>query len=237
MIESSTPQNNPYGRMANRDRFIDLKIKIQKDNPVIIDGGAHHGHIIQNFLSSYNNPVIYAFEPFPDSADLLKSRFLNDPHIRIFEKALGASDCRVAFNEIRNTVSSSILSPDKLLYQYHGSKMDVIKTIEVEQTRLDSVAELKDTEIDIVKLDLQGYELEALKGMQGLIKKIKAITVEVEFIALYENQALFSDIDFFLRQNNFQLFNLYELWTQKDGQLTAGDALYLNNLYFNKKTE
>lgn len=237
MTDNSAPQQDQYGRMAKRDRFIDLQTKIQKDNPVIIDGGAHHGHIIQKFLSSYNNPVIYAFEPFPDSADLLKSRFLNDPHIRIFEKALGASDCRVAFNEIRNTVSSSILSPAELLYQYHGSRMDILKTIEVEQIRLDHVAELKDREIDIVKLDLQGYELEALKGMQGILKKIKTITLEVEFMTLYKNQALFSDIDFFLRQNNFQLFNLYELWTQKDGQLTAGDALYLNNLYFNKKTE
>lgn len=218
--------------MAKRDRFIDLQMKIQKNNPVIIDGGAHHGNIIQNFLSSYDHPLIYAFEPLPDSVDLLKNRFSGFSHVKIFEKALGATNSPVAFNELRNTVSSSILSPGELLYQYHGSKMDILKTIEVEQIRLDSVAELKDREIDILKLDLQGYELEALKGMTGIIKKIKSITLEVEFIALYKNQALFSDIDFFLRQNNFQLFNLYELWTQKDGQLTAGDAIYLNNLYF-----
>lgn len=217
--------------MAKRDRFIDLQMKIQNNNPVIIDGGAHHGHIIQNFLSSYNNPIIYAFEPIPDSVDILKNRFSSYSNIQIFDKALGACNSHVTFNVTDNIVSSSILSPSELIYKFHGSKINIIKTIEVEQIRLDSVAELKDREIDIVKLDLQGYELEALKGMQGIIKKIKTITIEVEFIELYKNQALFSDIDIFLRKNNFQLLNLYELWTQQDGQLTAGDAIYLNNLY------
>jgi len=218
--------------MAKRDRFIDLQMKIQKNNPVIIDGGAHHGHIIQKFLSSYNKPIIYAFEPIPDSIDILKNRFSNHNNIKIFEKALGASNSSITFNVLNNVVSSSILQPNERICKYHGSKMNIIKSIQVEQIRLDSIAELKNKEIDIVKLDLQGYELEALKGMQGIIENIKTITIEVEFIALYQNQALFSDIDIFLRQNNFQLFNLYELWTQQDGQLTAGDAIYLNNLCF-----
>ncbi len=232
MAESSLSQNNQFGRMAKRDRFIDLKMKIQKNNPVIIDGGAYQGNIIQNFLSSYQNPTIYVFEPFPDSVSILRNRFSKYNNIYIFEKALGASNCHVIFNVVNNIVSSSILTPSELLYKYHGSKMDIKESIEVEQIRIDSIAELQDIEIDIVKLDIQGYELEALKGAQGILKRIKTITVEVEFIALYKNQALFSDIDFFLRENNFQLFNLYELWTQQDGQLTAGDAIYLNNSYF-----
>lgn len=232
MTENTEPQQTQYGRMARRDRFSDLQMKIQKSNPLIIDGGAHQGNTIAKFLSSYPDSLIYAFEPLPESVAFLKKRFSGHSGIKIFEKALGATNSRVAFNELRYSVSSSILCPGELLYQYHGSKMDILKTMEVEQIRLDSVPELKDTEIDILKLDLQGYELEALKGMTGIIKKIKTITLEVEFVPLYKNQALFSEIDFFLRQNNFQLLNLYELWTQKDGQLTAGDAIYLNNLYF-----
>ena len=38
--------------------------------------------------------------------------------------------------------------------------------------------------------------------------------------------------DVFLRQHGFKLLNLYDLWTQEDGQLTAGDAVYLNTRYF-----
>jgi hypothetical protein len=58
------------------------------------------------------------------------------------------------------------------------------------------------------------------------------ITTEVEFVPLYEGQPLFGDIDVFLRQHGFKLLNLYDLWTQEDGQLTAGDAVYLNTRYF-----
>jgi hypothetical protein len=95
--------------------------------------------------------------------------------------------------------------------------------------RLDSVF---DQEIDILKLDLQGYELEALRGATTLLPRVKTITVEVEFVPLYNGQPLFGDVDVCLRQAGFRLLNLYELWTQPDGQLTAGDAVYLNTRYF-----
>jgi FkbM family methyltransferase len=231
-MKSDICQNkNEYGRMALRDRFHDLYQLVKNEKPVIIDGGAHSGSIIDKFLMLFSNPIIYAFEPIPDLAKRLNEKYFENSNITIFEKALGSLNCPCNFNITNNVVSSSIMNPGRWLLKYHGDKMKIEETIEIEQTRLDSLEEIKNIEIDIVKLDLQGYELEALKGMQGMFDKIRTITTEVEFIPLYKDQPLFSDIDYFLRQNNFHLFNLYELYTQKDGQLTAGDAVYVNNRY------
>jgi hypothetical protein len=121
------------------------------------------------------------------------------------------------------------MKPSQILKSYHGKRMGIDRIVKVQQVRLDQVL---DAEIDILKLDLQGYELQALRGCEQLLERIKLVTIEVEFAPLYENQSLFSDIDIFLRRNQFSLFNLYELWTHFDGQLTSGDALYLNKRYF-----
>ena len=104
-----------------------------------------------------------------------------------------------------------------------------MESVDVDQVRLDGIL---DQDIDVLKLDLQGYELDALKGCEKLLPRIKAITTEVEFVPLYEGQPLFADIDIYLRARGFRFLNLYELWTHPDGQLTAGDAIYLNNIFF-----
>ena len=227
--EIGVDSKNLFGRMASRDRFVDIKSLIEKENPVIVDGGANEGYIVGKFLKFFKNPTIYAFEPIPDYVEVLKCKFKNYNKINIIQNALGASRKTVYFNILKNRVSSSILEPDTWNYKYHGEKMSITERIKVKQIRLDN---LKLAEIDIIKLDLQGYELEALKGMKKTLRNTKIITTEVEFVHLYKRQPLFAEIDIFLRDNNFRLLNLYELWTHPDGQLTSGDAVYLNKSFY-----
>jgi len=181
------------------------------------------------FLRQYSSPTVYLFEPIPSLAKDLRNKYSGMNNIFVHEKALGAKTETVRFNVVRNEVSSSVLTPSNISRGYHGSKMDTVEMIDVEQVRLD---EILNEEIDILKLDLQGYELEALKGCGGVLGKTKSITTEIEFVPLYEDQVVFGELDMFLRESGFQLLNLYELWTHPDGQLTAGDAVYLNMRYF-----
>lgn len=216
--------------MAVRDRFEDMRNLVRKAEPIIVDAGAHVGSVTSVFLRQYPSATIWAFEPIPEFAQRLRERFSSTGNVHIVQKALGAQTTTVSFNVLNNQVSSSILKPGKWNYKYHGDKMNIAQTIEVEQVRLDEV--LETDVIDIFKLDLQGYELEALKGAEKLLPNVRLITTEVEFVPLYEGQSLFGDIDCFLRSMGFCLLNLYELYTQPDGQLTAGDAVYLNKRHF-----
>ncbi|MEK6531620.1 MAG: FkbM family methyltransferase [Deltaproteobacteria bacterium] len=216
--------------MAVRDRFLDLRERVEVENPVIVDGGANKGDMTERFLHLYKNPIIHAFEPIPELALELRKRFASSKNVVVHENALGAEGKGIRFNVLKNIVSSSVLKPTDIKRSYHGSKVDVERSIEVRQVRLDEAIKAP---VDIMKLDLQGYELEALKGAEGLLNDIKAITTEVEFTPLYEGQPLFSDIDKYLREKGFRLLNLYELFTHPDGQLTAGDAVYLNKRFFN----
>lgn len=222
--------SSEHGVMVKRNRFADVKKKLQKSNPVIVDGGANRGNMTQKFLDQYAEPTIYAFEPIPHLAEELKEKYASKENVHVFQQALGAENTTVSFNILNYQNSSSILTPGKWKQKYHGEKVDIAKTVEVQQVRLDQAISVG--EIDILKLDLQGYELEALKGAGDLLGRIKIIITEVEFVPLYENQPLFGDIDLFLRNAGFRLLNLYELYTHPDGQLTSGDAVYLNTRYF-----
>jgi FkbM family methyltransferase len=217
------------GVMALRDRYTDLQHLLKNDSPVIVDGGANIGTVTDTFLKHYRNPTIHAFEPRPDAAQTMETKYAYQPNVHVHMCALGSADDTLSLNIIGHETSSSFLQPSNINHTYHPNEMQVKARISVPVKRLDSVL---DCEIDLLKLDLQGYELEALKGCGELLWRIKTITTEVEFVPLYDGQPLFSDIDLFLREQDFKLFNLYELWTQEDGQLTAGDAAYLNTRYF-----
>jgi len=128
-------------------------------------------------------------------------------------------------------VASSALSASDLARRYQGEHVDVRERLEVLALRLD--AAVPET-IDALKLDLQGFELEALRGLGRRLGEVRAILTEVELAPLYDGQPLFADVDLFLRAQGFRLFHLYELWSHPDGQVTAADALYLNERFFRR---
>jgi len=222
--------NQAYGCMAVRDRYVDIKALLATEAPVIIDGGANDGSTILRLLTQYQTPTIHAFEPIPALAKHLSMLFGEFPHVTIHGAAMGAEAGTVQFNIVNNLVSSSILKPNALKKSIHGEKVEIREVVDVPLVRLDDV--MGPEVVDFIKLDLQGYEVEALKGGQRLLERTRVITTEAMFVPLYEGQPLFADIDQFLRAQGFRLFNLYELYTQQSGQLTVGDAVYLNNRYF-----
>lgn len=228
---SASQEDRPFGRMAIRNRFADIKDKVATESPVIIDGGANRGAMTELFLQQYRAPIIHAFEPIPEFVVMLRQNFAARKNVTIHSAAIGAEARTISFNVTNYRSSSSVLTPSALNKRIHGEKMDISQVVEVQQVRLEEVMRDYST-IDLLKLDLQGYELEALKGCGGLLGRIKVITTEIEFVALYDGQPLFGDIDVFLRSRGFRLLNLYELFTHPDGQLTAGDAVYLNTTYF-----
>lgn len=225
----------PGGRMAAGDRFEMLRRLVDTETPLIVDGGAHVGATIDLFLSRFDRPTIVAFEPVPELARRLREKYRRLDNVSVHSAALGATTRTISMNCLNYEPSSSILKPSAIARRYHGDKMNIQQVIEVEQVLIDD--ELANRAIDILKLDLQGYELEALKGATRSLSNTKVITTEVEFVPLYEGQPLFRDLDAFLSARGFALLNLYELYTQTDGQLTAGDAVYINTRFIDEPFE
>lgn len=220
-----------------RDAYKDIRVlckSIDLKNPTFIDGGAHNGSFILKLRDEgFMNSQICAFEPMPKVAAAISK--IDDKKITVFAQALGAKDGTIDFNINSRTVTSSPLEPN-MTKKYYPGLTDLSEKITVPVVKIDTLVREKIIpQPDIIKFDLQGYELAAFQGAVETLAQVKMIYTEVEFVELYKNQPLFHDISLFLAQNNFSLFNLYNLGDHTDGQLIAGDALFLNNKYFKKQ--
>jgi hypothetical protein len=88
----------------------------------------------------------------------------------------------------------------------------LVGTSEFEAKTLDAWARENGVRyVDYIKLDTQGSELDILRGALRVLETTRIIDLEVEFNPIYENQPLFSDVDFFLRSRGFVLWKFNTL--------------------------
>ncbi|MDJ0448030.1 FkbM family methyltransferase [Methylocystis sp. JR02] len=109
---------------------------------------------------------------------------------------------------------SSAYPPVSSLYQLFPSLKDITprSVARVSCRPLDDiVSDLQWDRIDCIKLDIQGYELNALKGANNALENCSIVDIEVEFNTLYEGQPLFFEVDGYLRKHGFVLWKLENL--------------------------
>jgi FkbM family methyltransferase len=230
-MNTGSSARQPTGWMAKRNRYEDICALLGGQAAVIADGGANFGTVTELFRKQYPHAVIHAFEPIPQLVANLRQKFAGDDKVIVHGQALGAAPGKATFQVTNNVVSSSLFSPADRLRKYHGEKVSVQQALEVEVTTLDVA--VKVGQVDLIKLDLQGGELAALKGAGAeVLPKTKVVALEAMFVEVYDGQPLFADIDVFLRSAGFRLYNLYDLYTHEDGQILQGDMVYLNSLFF-----
>ena len=79
----------------------------------------------------------------------------------------------------------------------------------------------------LLKIDVQGYEVEVLQGGRRLLKHVDYVLVEVSYAHLYKHQATFEDVYSLLRQSGFSYTgNWGQLSSPVDGAILQGDALF-----------
>ncbi|MEQ8334669.1 FkbM family methyltransferase [Nisaea sp.] len=101
---------------------------------------------------------------------------------------------------------TSLLEPNiPVLSCFHGFDewAKVLGRETIETVRLDDVEEIGN--LDFLKIDIQGAELEVFRNGVERLANCLVIQSEVEFMPMYENQPLFTDVDLFLRQRGFVL--------------------------------
>lgn len=144
---------------------------------------------------------VIGFEPQPDAlADLLRRA---GPHERYLPYALG-DGAQHTLHLCASGGFASLLEPDpgqlELLVDF-PSLAEVVGTTPVDTRRLDDVAELD--RIDLLKIDIQGGELDVLRSGRRALGEAVAIQTEVGFHRLYRDQPTFADVDLELRAQGF----------------------------------
>jgi len=78
-----------------------------------------------------------------------------------------------------------------------------------------------------LKLDLQGYELEALMGASATLKKVEAVLLETSFITMYQGEPAFEKIEDFLVKKGFRFSRILDFMKDGEGNIVQMDGLFL----------
>jgi len=190
----------------------------------IIDGGANKGRTVERFLDLYPEAHVAAYEPMPRLARKLHKRFADDRRVSVRAAALGSCQDRLCLNVLESATCSSFLAPTGIRDKHAGKPMDVAQTVLVDVVCLDCELAVSP---DIIKLDLQGYELEALRGAEAVLRGVTAVLCEVAFADLYEGQPNGGEVIAWMEERGFRLDGLYGPWFDRSGAVIAADALFV----------
>jgi len=152
---------------------------------------------------------VVGFEPVAEECAKLNQRF--GPSHRYLPYAIGDGTTR-RLHVCNESMTSSLYEPNtELLAAFEGLEevVRVVREGPIETQRLDDVVEAE--EADYLKLDVQGAELDVLRGAPRLLASAVVVHTEVEFVPLYLEQPLFADVDQVLREAGYGLFAFEEI--------------------------
>lgn len=167
-----------YQQIFVKDLFnIEKLIKtIPKDNPIVFDIGANCGFFSLRIIDKYPKAKIFAFEP----QERLVKKFsdcINDNNlsgnIYLIKTALGKEEGTAIFYENRSPISASLLK-EKV------SRRTIRKKYKITLTTLDQFCfENQISSIDILKVDVEGSELDLLNGATKALHFVQVLYIEV----------------------------------------------------------
>tara|TARA_R110002012_G_scaffold59249_2_gene154703 strand:- start:60 stop:707 length:648 start_codon:yes stop_codon:yes gene_type:complete len=210
--------------------IFDLR-QVQRVAGVEITGAIHVGAFLGEELSQYRSLALdntILFEPQEKLYNMVK--FKCWPQERVFNIALGSEEQTVdMFISDRKGgipqgagASSSILEPAHHLIEHPEVTFPEKQTVTVK--RFDQLVKEEDLDIsdyNLLNVDVQGYELEVLKGMGDYLNQIELIIAEVNRAEMYKDCPLIEDIDDYL-----SVFGFKRLFVEWQSQ-SWGDALYV----------
>jgi FkbM family methyltransferase len=170
---------------------------------VIYDIGANIGTWILLAKSVIPSACIHAFEPLPKHQTEFLQNFTGKENVALHPIAVGSRNATGTLHITGFSDSSSLLQPNDACWSEFGVRE--VGRLPLQVFRLDDYRSDKQIPLpDLIKLDIQGSELEALRGGPECLMSAKAVVAEVSFIEYYEGQCLFHDMITYLAQ--FGLF-------------------------------
>jgi FkbM family methyltransferase len=186
----------------------------------LIDVGAHNGEWTRLASRLFENSRILLIEPLSEKKQTLE-RIVGNAKRFVYRDDLisHTQGMKVPFFEY-GTGSS--------LYREHGRAIDSKEKL---TSTLDAVAkevDIGETDSILLKLDVQGAELDVLQGATDVLPRVKCIVLEISLVPYNEGAPTFDDLFDALRRLNFALFDIAgEHRDPKNGRLLQVDMVFV----------
>jgi len=176
------------------------------DTPeTIIDIGSNKGQFILLIEKNFPQKMIYSFEPILEMINKQKIFFKDNKNIKYYNLGLGNAKENKNFLITSRMDSSSFL---KISNKDNGNNnYDIKEERKLEIDKLDNI--LGDAKLKrpiLIKIDVQGFELETLKGASKILLNVDYIILEVSSSEMYKNQPTEDVLVDYLRNYNFEIF-------------------------------
>lgn len=178
----------------------------------IVDVGANRGQFVLFARMINRDATIIAFEPLEAPRSVCERLFAQDHQVIVKDVAIGASEHGASMFVAAKDDSSSLLAVGGIQQEVFGTTAQQTSPVRVRRLE-DCIAAGDLAEPALLKIDVQGGELEVLKGAERLLASFAAIYVECSYVPLYEGQALALDVIGFLAERGFAIagvFNQHE---------------------------
>ena len=185
-----------------------------------IDGGAAEGGWAVELRQVWPQAKVLCVEPRDEAQAQLKRVAAELGDVHVAQTLLGATDGQVEFFECG--YQSSILKDAE------GKEWGTKTTAPI--TTLDSlITKMGLPDPDLIKLDLQGFELECLRGASRCLKNAQAAILEVSFYEFQKGAPLVAEVVQFMSERGYRLYDVLGLWHRTDaGGLAYGDWLFVS---------
>ena len=193
----------------------------------VIDVGANVGQFAVASSKIFPESRVYSFEPNPPCAVQLKKNVSTLGNVTVYELALGETKGEVEFHVNSHSHSSSILPlATSHLEAFPDARESSV--IRVEVSTLDRVFETVELQHPVLlKLDVQGYELQVLLGGRDVLTRVDYVLLEASFKPMYQGEPVFVDIEKKMREFGFEFLRpVGFLRAPKTGEFLQMDALF-----------
>jgi FkbM family methyltransferase len=190
----------------------------------IIDVGAHYGQFALFANHRYPRARLHCVEPLPEA--LRKLEAVGPRAALLHPFAAAAVSGSREFHVSRCTDSSSLLPiSDRYTTAFPGTEQERMAVVECR--RLDELLAPDDLARPcLLKIDVQGSELEVLEGARGILECIDEVFVECSFVEFYRGQSLIDDVVSYLRAREFRLAGIFSVVRDAAGRCLQADLLF-----------
>ena len=181
---------------------------IKDTNPeTIIDIGSNKGQFIMLIEQFFPNKIIHSFEPINEMLEKQKNFFKFKKNIFFHNFALGSEALEREFFITKRMDSSSFFKINTANTKgYNNSSYKINEHRKINIKTLDEVLHNKEIiQPVLIKIDVQGFELEVLKGSEKILKKTNYLLIEVSNYEMYQKQPLKDEIISFLKERDFSI--------------------------------
>lgn len=196
---------------------------------MVLDIGANRGQFGQELRRGGYHGSILSVEPLTAAYQRLSARAGQDERWQALQCAVGEASGRAVLHVSANSASSSLL-PMLRAHEEAAPETRYVGSEEVSVRRLDEIlSEASPRHAPTyAKIDVQGFELDVLRGAGTFLESLTAIQLELSLAPLYEGSPSAVEVDAFVREAGYQLAGIEPGFTDRNsGRLLQMDGIYV----------